>query len=230
MKLFIGILFAAAILGGLAGGEISSTSFSVLGMIIGGVGTAAVLLGLGAYFDKQANKQADLPDDVRDIFDRMITGKDNPTQEEVLKAKQLHQKSVGKSASSPTHSSNQFKNTLAALENLKPQYKSNDVYATGAVDASFIAAKQSVKLDKKEILSDNRDPYDIALTTLWNISNQEVSTGHNHVYRGVLSGNGTGYLFVFNKTVDILLEKGLIDENEAISNRAAVRANIKAAG
>ena len=89
MKLFTGILFAAAILGGFAGGEISDTSFSVLGMIIGGVGTATVLLGLGAYFDKQANKQSDLPDDVRDIFDRMITGKDNPTQAEVLKAKQL---------------------------------------------------------------------------------------------------------------------------------------------
>jgi len=58
-------------------------------MIIGGVGTAAVLLGLGAYFDKQAKKQSDLPDDVRDIFDRMITGKNNPTQSEVLKAKQL---------------------------------------------------------------------------------------------------------------------------------------------
>lgn len=38
------------------------------------------------------------------------------------------------------------------------------------------------------------------------------------------------YLVVFNRTVDILLEKGLIDENEAKSNRAAVRANIKAAG
>ena len=32
MKLFIGILFAATILGGFAGGEISGTSFSVLGM------------------------------------------------------------------------------------------------------------------------------------------------------------------------------------------------------
>jgi len=189
MKLFIGILFAATILGGFAGGEISGTSFSVLGMIIGGVGTAAVLLGLGAYFDKQDKKQSDLPDDVRDIFDRMITGKNNPTQSEVLKAKQLHQKSVSKG------SSNQFKNTMAALDR-----------------------------------TDKRDPYDIALTTLWNISNQEVSTGQNHVYRGVLSGGGKGYLVVFNKTVDILLEKGLIDENEAKSNRAAVRQNIKAAG
>lgn len=224
MKLFIGILFAAAILGGFAGGEISDTSFSIIGMIIGGVGTAAVLLGLGAYFDKQAKKQSDLPDDVRDIFDRMITGKNNPTQSEVLKAKQLHQKSVSKS------SSNQFKNTMAALDSLKPQYKSNDPYTRNAIDATFIAAKQSVKMDKKDIMSDKRDPYDIALTALWNISNQEVSTGQNHVYRGVLSGGGKGYLVVFNKTVDILLEKGLIDENEAKSNRAAVRENIKAAG
>ena len=47
MKLFIGILFAAAILGGFAGSEISDTPFSITGMIIGGVSIAAVLLGLG---------------------------------------------------------------------------------------------------------------------------------------------------------------------------------------
>jgi len=106
----------------------------------------------------------------RDIFDRMITGKNNQTQSEVLKAKQLHQKSVSKS------SSNQFKNTMAALDSLKPQYKSNDPYTRNAIDATFIAAKQSVKIDKKDIMADKRDPYDIALTALWNISNQEVST------------------------------------------------------
>jgi hypothetical protein len=75
---------------------------------------------------------------------------------------------------------------MAALDSLKPQYKSNDPYTRNAIDATFIAAKQSVKIDKKDIMTDKRDPYDIALTTLWNISNQEVSTGQNHVYRGVL--------------------------------------------
>lgn len=94
MKLFIGILMAASILGGFAGGEISGTSFSILGMIIGGVGTAAVLLSLGAYFSAQEENKSDLPDDMRGVFDRMITGKENPTADEIQAAKKKHRQAL----------------------------------------------------------------------------------------------------------------------------------------
>jgi hypothetical protein len=61
--------------------------FSILGAVIGGVGTAAVLLGLGAYFDAQAKKSPPLNPEMRGVFDRMITGKENPTSEEIEEAK-----------------------------------------------------------------------------------------------------------------------------------------------
>jgi hypothetical protein len=35
---------------------------------------------------------------------------------------------------------------------------------------------------------------------------------------------------VYNKTVDVLLDKGFIDEKEAESNRKTIQTNIKAAG
>jgi hypothetical protein len=90
MKIFIGVLFAAVILGGFAGGELLDKTFSILGAVVGGVGTAAVLLGLGAYFDAQerkAKKSPPLTPEITGVFDRMITGKENPTRKEVEEAK-----------------------------------------------------------------------------------------------------------------------------------------------
>ncbi len=64
-------------------------TFSILGAAIGGVGTAAVLLGLGAYFDSQDKKKGtpELTPEIKGVFDRMITGKENPTQTEINEAK-----------------------------------------------------------------------------------------------------------------------------------------------
>ena len=87
MKLFLWVLFAAAVLGGLVGGEIAHTSFSITGAVIGGVVTGVVLLGLGAYFDSQQKKSDELPPEIRAVFDRMITGKSAPTKAEVVAAK-----------------------------------------------------------------------------------------------------------------------------------------------
>tara|TARA_B100001167_G_C16550762_1_gene203330 strand:+ start:139 stop:423 length:285 start_codon:yes stop_codon:yes gene_type:complete len=87
MKLFIAILIAATLIGGFAGGEIMDINFSILGAVIGGVGTAAVLLGLGAYFTAQEEKKSDLTPEMRGVFDRMITGKENPTAKEIEDAK-----------------------------------------------------------------------------------------------------------------------------------------------
>ena len=75
MKLFLIVILAATVIGGFAGAEVLDTSFSVIGAVIGGVGTAAALLGLGAYFDAQARKSPELPPEIRGVFDRMITGK-----------------------------------------------------------------------------------------------------------------------------------------------------------
>lgn len=231
MRLFIAILIGMAVLGGMAGAEISGNGFSIIGALTGGIGTATILLGLGAYFTAQEEKKkADIPDEVRAVFDRMITGQNNPTQEQILKAKKEHRKTVKAASEKATDTADQFRNTLNALINLKPEYETNDPYRANAIDATFAAAKQSAKIDKNDLRNDVRDPYDIALTTLWNISNQEVSSGRHHVYRGVLSGGGQGYLYVFKKTVDILHERGIIDEKEAKKNRDMIQRNVKGAG
>lgn len=77
MKLFIAIVAAATVVGGFVGGELTGTTFTLSGAVVGGVGTAAVLLGLGAYFDSQERKRRDtaLPPEVRAVFDRMTAGK-----------------------------------------------------------------------------------------------------------------------------------------------------------
>ncbi len=92
MKLFLLVLLVATAIGGFAGAEVLDTSFSILGAAIGGVGTAVVLLGLGAYFDAQEKKSPKLPPEMHGIFDRMITGKENPTAKEVQEAKEVYLK------------------------------------------------------------------------------------------------------------------------------------------
>lgn len=90
MKLFFGIILVAIIIGGLAGGEILEISFSIVGAAVGGISTAAVLLGLGAYFDLQDKKSSDLSPEIRGVFDRMITGSPHPTPQEIRAAKKRH--------------------------------------------------------------------------------------------------------------------------------------------
>ena len=46
MKIFIYVLIATAILGGFADGELSDDTFSIIGMVVGGVGNSPVVLVL----------------------------------------------------------------------------------------------------------------------------------------------------------------------------------------
>lgn len=74
MKVFVLVLVAATVIGGFVGGEISDRTFSILGAVVGGVGTATVLLSLGAYFTAQEKrrKKEDLPPEMRQVFNRMF--------------------------------------------------------------------------------------------------------------------------------------------------------------
>lgn len=80
MKLFLAILIGATIIGGFVGGELSDTTFTLTGAVVGGIGTAAVLLGLGAFFEAQERKRREkvLPPEMRAVFDRM-TGQESAT-------------------------------------------------------------------------------------------------------------------------------------------------------
>ncbi len=81
MKIFIAVIIAATIIGGFVGAEFMNNIFSITGAVIGGVGTAAILLGLGAFFDAQEKrkKEKELPPEMRKVFDRML-GQQSPTR------------------------------------------------------------------------------------------------------------------------------------------------------
>jgi hypothetical protein len=176
---------------------------------------------------------------MRGVFDRMITGKENPSQSEIQEAKNTITGGKAKTNRTLPKISLRDKNSplaiiLDSLERLKDEYSGNNPYATNAVYDVFRAAKEGMVLDKKELGQylnvDNRDPAEIALTSLWNVSRDTVASGGVHFYRGTLSDRGKGYLYVYNKTVDILLERGFIDDAEAESNRHSIRQDIKNAG
>jgi len=75
MKVFIAVIVAAIVIGGFVGGELTARTFMLTGAVIGGVGTASVLLGLGAFFDAQERKRRAkaLPPEMRGVFDRMFS-------------------------------------------------------------------------------------------------------------------------------------------------------------
>lgn len=234
MKLFIGILLAATIIGGFAGGEITDTSFSIVGAVIGGVSTAAILLGLGAYFTSQEHgkPQPELTPEMRAVFDRMVTGKGEPTPAEIRDAKK-HILQNSKPESKHSKSNNEVTITLNALAELKLEYDDNSS-PFSMVEEIFKEARTLIRADKQDVIEgiskEGRDPKEIALTGIWNITNQQLSSGHNHVYRGVLSDTGKAYLWAFNRTVDLLLQHKFIDQKEADANRDDIGKSIKAVG
>ena len=135
---------------------------------------------------------------------------------------------------SPIKAGKEVATTIKALEDLRPRYDSEGIFHSYAVDDVFKQAKKIIRADKKDVVEgiakDGRDPAEIALTALWNVSNQVVSSGRYHVYRGILTDQGKGYLYAYKKTVDVLLDKGFIDKEEAKSNRKSIKENIKSAG
>lgn len=74
MKIFILVIIAATVVGGFVGGEVTDQPFTILGATLGGVGTFAVLMGLGAFFthqEKKKDKAVNLTPEMRAVFGRM---------------------------------------------------------------------------------------------------------------------------------------------------------------
>ena len=73
MRLFICVIIAATVIGGFVGGELMATTFSITGAVVGGVGLATILIGLGAYFSGQEKKRVpELTPEMRGVFDRIV--------------------------------------------------------------------------------------------------------------------------------------------------------------
>ena len=73
------VIIFAAVIGGLVGGEQVDKVFTLTGAVIGGLGTASVLLALGAYFNSQGKKSTkkEVPKEMREVFERMHNVKKN---------------------------------------------------------------------------------------------------------------------------------------------------------
>lgn len=236
MKIFLWVLFVAAVIGGFVGGEMMDTSFSITGVVVGGVGTGAVLLGLGAYFDAQEKKKPEkLTPEMRAVFDRMITGKSTPTKTEVTNAKQEYLKTLQRQK--PPHAKNrnqEVADALAALDAVRPQFKDGDVYGSIAVDKVFQEARAIISKDKEStvhsISVDKWKPSDLALLIVSKVSGNILSSGECHIYRGTLSGEGHGHLAVFRRAVQELAKSGFITQQEAEQDVIQIQKNIKEVG
>lgn len=145
MKIFFAVLLAAAIIGGFVGAEILETDFSITGAVIGGIGTGAVLLGLGAYFDAREKKSSEVPPEVRAIFDRMITGKEKPTPRDIQKAKQ----SIIKSSKPKQTSSQSGENNPLSLETVIKGLMKEDAeaIARGEIPEARLFGQHAIKRD-----------------------------------------------------------------------------------
>src|ERR1035437_3633526 len=121
MKVFVVVIIVATMIGGFVGGELTDSTFLLTGAVIGGVGVAAVLLGLGAFFSAQEDKKkkqrdSNLPPEIREVFGRMASGE------------LLRQTATAQQRSTPTpkarDSQDTFKTTVAGLiaAQLLPKY------------------------------------------------------------------------------------------------------------
>ena len=63
-----------------------------------------------------------------------------------------------------------------------------------------------------------------------NLAGEYVESGHYHVYMGVLSSDGHGFLDLFDMAVDRLVESGAVSEKEAEEQKAGIRENISWVG
>lgn len=76
MRVFVIVIIVSAILGGLIAGELTDNEFIVTGAVAGGLGVAAVIFGLGAFFSAQDERRKSgssvITPEVRAVFDRML--------------------------------------------------------------------------------------------------------------------------------------------------------------
>ncbi len=145
MKLFLGVLLAATIIGGFAGAEIFDTSFSIIGAVVGGLGMGAVLLGLGAYFSSNDSKSSKPSPEMQGIFDRMITGKENPTPQEIQLAKKDYLKSAKSHGTKIKKEQNSRFSIESAVEELLEQ--DAELYARGETPEARLIPHHAIKQD-----------------------------------------------------------------------------------
>ena len=81
----------------------------------------------------------------------------------------------------------------------------------------------TIRVDKKQ-------PDQLALMLIMNVIARLLPSGMYHVYRGLLSGAGHSMLAVWNRSLNLLCERGFYTEEEVESDRQWIYEQINGAG
>jgi hypothetical protein len=236
MKLFFGILLAATVIGGFVGAEIMGGTFSILGAVIGGVGTASVLLGLGAYFDARDRKSSVLTSELSGVFDRMITGKKNPTGEEVKACKEIYLKAMQTQKTTGVNSSSQAPETsytklLNALEESVHVLDASEIRIFPEI--RDILKKRLDKGRKQNLLDTSLSettPLGRIIHMIAGLCFDRLCTGRYHIYRGILGPDGRDMHIIFLRAIEWLEAEKVMNSDEAKQSRESITQEIKEMG
>jgi hypothetical protein len=128
----------------------------------------------------------------------------------------------------------EVKETLAALEKIRGQFDTSDVLLEGPVAAAFSTVRNTIESDPKGIVhwirQESWKPADLVLLLLSKAASRAASSGRYHIYRGMLSPDGHGYVAVFRTAVNALAASGFITPAEAEEDVATLLKQVKEIG
>jgi hypothetical protein len=128
----------------------------------------------------------------------------------------------------------EVKETLTALEKIREQFDTSDVFREGPVTAVFSTVRNTIESDPNRavhsIRHDGWKPADLAFLLLSKVASQAASSGRYHRYRGTLSPEGHGYVAVFRTAVNALAATGFITPAEAEEDIATLLKQVKEVG
>lgn len=133
MKIFILVIIAATVIGGLIGGELADQTFTIWGAALGGVGTFAVLMGLGAFFahqEKKKDEAAKLTPEMRAVFARMA------------------ERQAGKSSAAPNPSADRPRDSLSLASTVQSLIEQDlETIAAGKIPERRLIPHHAIKRD-----------------------------------------------------------------------------------
>lgn len=123
----------------------------------------------------------------------------------------------------------QVRDCETALRLLRQEF--SDALFYSSIEAQVVKMiRENPEAVQKKILLEGQSPQETVLHAISNIAFRECASGMNHIYRGLLSIEGSSYRQVFAVATSKLLEIGAIDEEAASAARSDLSAAVKEAG
>jgi hypothetical protein len=125
--------------------------------------------------------------------------------------------------------------SLDALQNLKPLFYENDLFIElEGIDACFLQTREVIKTQKDNVIKaisvDNWSARDVALLLLTKQADYQLCSGWNHIYRGLLSPRGHGYMYVYKMASALLIQSGFFTRQKVDEDIKTVMHEIAYAG